>query len=33
MQQQSTSQDGGFDCYGLSSKANGQSMLATVPHF
>lgn len=33
MQQQSTSQDGGFDCYGLSSKANGQSALATVPHF
>ncbi|MGC9422951.1 type I-F CRISPR-associated endoribonuclease Cas6/Csy4 [Vibrio sp.] len=33
MQPQSTSQDGGFDCYGLSSKANGQSALATVPHF
>ncbi|PCE69315.1 type I-F CRISPR-associated endoribonuclease Cas6/Csy4 [Salinivibrio sp. YCSC6] len=33
MQQQSTSQDGSFDCYGLSSKANGQSILATVPHF
>ncbi|MCH7423943.1 MULTISPECIES: type I-F CRISPR-associated endoribonuclease Cas6/Csy4 [Shewanella] len=33
MQQQSTSQDGCFDCYGLSSKANGQSVLATVPHF
>lgn len=33
MQPQSTSQDGSFDCYGLSSKANGQSALATVPHF
>ncbi|WP_217517854.1 type I-F CRISPR-associated endoribonuclease Cas6/Csy4 [Vibrio metschnikovii] len=33
MQQQSTSQDGAFDCYGLSSKANGQSALATVPYF
>ncbi|WBA16870.1 type I-F CRISPR-associated endoribonuclease Cas6/Csy4 [Salinivibrio kushneri] len=33
MQQQSTSQDGSFDCYGLSSKVNGQSALATVPHF
>lgn len=33
MQQHSKSQDGSFDCYGLSSKAHGQSALATVPHF
>jgi CRISPR-associated endonuclease Csy4 len=33
MQQQSTSQDGGFDCYGLSTKANGQAIFSTVPHF
>ncbi|QDF67373.1 type I-F CRISPR-associated endoribonuclease Cas6/Csy4 [Shewanella sp. SNU WT4] len=33
MEQQSTSQDGSFDCYGLSSKTHGQSVLATVPHF
>ncbi|MCU8006722.1 type I-F CRISPR-associated endoribonuclease Cas6/Csy4 [Shewanella sp. SM87] len=33
MQQQSISQNGGFDCYGLSAKVNGQSVLGTVPHF
>lgn len=33
MQQQSEPQEGQFDCYGLSIKANGQSVLATVPHF
>ncbi|EGR3971187.1 type I-F CRISPR-associated endoribonuclease Cas6/Csy4 [Vibrio cholerae] len=33
MEQQNASQNGGFDCYGLSAKTNGQSTLATVPHF
>lgn len=33
MVQQSALQDGSFDCYGLSTKADGQSILATVPHF
>ncbi|MGL5757906.1 type I-F CRISPR-associated endoribonuclease Cas6/Csy4 [Plesiomonas sp.] len=33
MQQQSTSQYGYFDCYGLSAKKDGLAALATVPHF
>lgn len=33
MLQQSEPHHGVFDCYGLSSKRNGQSALATVPHF
>lgn len=33
MQQQSASQDGHFDCYGLSGKGNGGTASATVPHF
>lgn len=33
MQQQSVSQDGNFNCYGLSVKTDKQSILATVPHF
>ena len=33
MHQQKAPQDGLFDCYGLSAKANGKSSFATVPHF
>lgn len=33
IQQQSESQEGHFDCYGLSCKGNGGTVLATVPHF
>ncbi|MGL5605210.1 MAG: type I-F CRISPR-associated endoribonuclease Cas6/Csy4 [Plesiomonas sp.] len=33
MQQQSTSQYGYFDCYGLSAKKDSLTALATVPHF
>ncbi len=33
MQSQSTSQDGHFDCYGLSGKGHNSAVLATVPHF
>lgn len=33
MQQQSGPHLGVFDCYGLSTKSNGQTALATVPHF
>ena len=33
MHEQSAEQDGLFDCYGLNSKANGEGVHATVPHF
>lgn len=33
IQQQSESQEGHFDCYGLSCKGNGGTVVATVPHF
>lgn len=33
MHQQSAPQDGLFNCYGLSAKANGKTSFATVPHF
>lgn len=33
MIEQATKQDGSFDCYGLSSKANQKGVVATVPHF
>ena len=33
MQPQSEEHVGQFDCYGLSTKTNGQQVAATVPHF
>lgn len=33
MEQQSSSKEGAFDCYGLSAKRRGSSELATIPHF
>mgnify|MGYP000196251546 FL=1 len=33
MYEQSTNQDGVFDCYGLNSKLNSKDAPATVPHF